>query len=94
MAQSTMSIRIDEDIKKGFDKFCEDVGMNASVAVNMFVRATLRENRLPFEVSSVSDPFYSEVNMNRLRKSIAQMDATGGTIHDNCNGKQTYLIKM
>jgi len=82
MAQSTMSIRIDDDIKKGFDKFCDDVGMNASVAVNMFVRATLRENKLPFEVSSISDPFYSEANMRRLRKSMVQMETNGGTIHD------------
>jgi len=82
MAQSTLSIRIDDDIKKGFDKFCDDVGMNPSVAVNMFVRAVLRENRLPFEISSISDPFYSEANMARLRKSIAQMEAGGGTIHD------------
>lgn len=28
------------------------------------------------------DPFYSEQNMARLRKSIAQMEATGGTVHD------------
>ena len=82
MAQSIMSVRVDDDIKKGFDKFCEDVGMNASVAVNMFIRATLRENRLPFDVSSVSDPFYSEANMQRLRKSMVQMETKGGTIHD------------
>ena len=39
-----------------------------------------REKRLPFEVSM--DPFYSDENMARLRKSIAQMDATGGTVHE------------
>ena len=83
MPQSTMSIRIDEEIKKGFDKFCEDVGMNASVAVNMFVRATLRENRLPFDVSSVSDPFYSEANMNHLRKVIAEVQSGKATLTEH-----------
>lgn len=39
-----------------------------------------RENRLPFEVSI--DPFYSDENMARLKKSIAQMEATGGTVHE------------
>ena len=34
-----------------------------------------------FEVAI--DPFYSESNMERLRRSIAQMEATGGTIHEN-----------
>lgn len=39
-----------------------------------------REKRIPFEVSV--DPFYSNENMERLRKSIAQMEATGGTVHE------------
>ena len=28
------------------------------------------------------DPFYSEANLERLRKSIKEMEETGGTIHD------------
>ena len=28
------------------------------------------------------DPFYSPENMARLKRSIAQMEATGGTIHE------------
>ncbi len=38
------------------------------------------ENKISFEESA--DPFYSKENMERLRKSIAQMEATGGTIHE------------
>ena len=29
-----------------------------------------------------TDPFYSPQNMERLRRSIAQMEATGGTVHE------------
>ena len=64
MAQSTLSIRINSEDKKGFENFCEQVGMNASVAVNMFVKTVIREQRLPFEVKA--DPFYSAANMERL----------------------------
>jgi DNA-damage-inducible protein J len=74
MGQSTLSVRIDDDIKKSFDIFCSKVGLNPSVAVNMFVRAVLRENRIPFEVAADQDPFYSETNQRRLRKSIEQME--------------------
>ena len=28
------------------------------------------------------DPFYSPQNMERLKRSIAQMEATGGTVHE------------
>ena len=34
------------------------------------------------DISAESDPFYSPSNMARLRKSIAQMEATGGTVHE------------
>lgn len=33
--------------------------------------------------SAESDPFYSRENMEKLRKSIAQMEATGGAIRGN-----------
>jgi hypothetical protein len=42
MAQTTMNVRIDENVKKSFDEFCADVGLNASVAINMFVRAVYK----------------------------------------------------
>lgn len=80
MAQTTLSVRLDSEDKKKFEEFCSQTGMNVSVAINIFVKTVLRENKLPFEIKA--DPFYSEENMRRLRKSIAQMEAHGGTIHD------------
>jgi DNA-damage-inducible protein J len=82
MAQSTLNVRMDAAVKKAFDAFCADVGMNASVAVNMFAKAVLRERRIPFEIASSDDPFYSDVNQTRLRRSLDQMNAGGGTIHE------------
>lgn len=73
MSQTTLSIRMDEDIKKRFDAFCADVGMNATVAVNLFARAVLRENRIPFEIVGNDDPFYSTKNQARLKDAMEQM---------------------
>jgi addiction module RelB/DinJ family antitoxin len=39
-------------MKRQFDEFCADVGMNPSTAFNMFVRVVVRDRKLPFEVSS------------------------------------------
>ncbi|GHV82397.1 hypothetical protein AGMMS49991_09550 [Spirochaetia bacterium] len=82
MAQTTLSIRMDEDIKRRFDFFCADVGMNASVAVNMFARAALREQRIPFEVTGSDDPFYSAKNQAVLAEAIEQLEAGKGTVHE------------
>jgi len=74
MAQTTLSVRMDENIKKQFDAFCAEVGMNTSVAINLFAKAVLRERRIPFEIALNDDPFYSDANLARLKKTIAQLD--------------------
>ena len=80
MNQATLSVRMDADLKRQFDAFCAEVGMNASVAVNLFVKTVVRENRIPFEISA--DPFWSETNQAVLGRSIAQLNAGKGTRHE------------
>ena len=82
MSLTTLSIRMDSEIKKRFDAFCADAGLNASVAVNMFARAVLREKRIPFDITGYDDPFYSLKNQARLKKAMDQLEAGQGTIHD------------
>ena len=80
MSQTLVNVRMDEEVKKEMEKTCKELGMTMSTAFNIFARKMSREKRIPFEVSI--DPFYSEKNMARLRRSISQMEATGGTIHE------------
>lgn len=82
MGQTSINIRMDEDLKKQFDAFCSDVGMTMTTAVCVFAKTVVRERRIPFEISAESNPFYSPANIARLRKSIAEMEATGGTVHE------------
>ena len=72
MAQSNLSVRIDEKDKKSFEIFCNETGMNVSVAINMFIKAVLREHKLPFEIKT--DPFYSESNIKYLEKIVAEIN--------------------
>ena len=80
MALTTMSIRVDEQDKKRFDEFCTETGMNASVAVNMYIKTVLREHRLPFAVTT--DPFYNADNMELLKRRIADLKA-GRNMHEH-----------
>ncbi|MDR1668969.1 MAG: type II toxin-antitoxin system RelB/DinJ family antitoxin [Oscillospiraceae bacterium] len=82
MSQSLLTVRMDENIKRRFDAFCNDAGMNPSVAVNLFVRAVIREKRIPFEITGNDDPFYSAKNQARLREAMEQLEAGKGTIHE------------
>ena len=52
MAQTTLHVRMDEDMKKMFDEFCNDLGMSMSTAVCLFVKQALKEQKIPFELST------------------------------------------
>ena len=73
MAQTTISIRMDDHLKKDFDAICTELGFTMSTAVTMLAKKMVREKRVPFEVSI--DPFYSDSNMKVLAESVAQMKA-------------------
>lgn len=81
MAQTTVNIRIDEELKKQVESLFSDFGMNMTTAFTIFAKAVVRERRIPFEITA-SEPFYSETNMAHLRKSIEQLNQGKGTIHD------------
>ena len=53
MAGSTtnISIRMDSDLKAQADTLFNELGMNISTAFNIFVRQSLREGRIPFDIS-------------------------------------------
>lgn len=71
MAQTMVNFRMDEELKKGMEKACKEMGMSITTAFTIFATKVMREQRIPFEVSV--DPFYSEANMNHLRKAIADV---------------------
>ena len=82
MAQTNINIRMDEELKKNFDEICTELGLNMTTAFNVFARAVVRKHGIPFEVSLNDDYFYSESNIARLRKSIANLNAGKGIVHD------------
>ena len=50
MSLSKITIKTDETLKKEFNLICEELGLNMSVAINMFMKAVLREQKIPFEL--------------------------------------------
>lgn len=80
MATTSITIRMDETLKKQAESLFEDMGLNMTTAFTIFAKAVVRQNKIPFEISA--DPFYSEDNQARLRKAIADLEAGKGQFHD------------
>ena len=53
-----------------------------TTVICVFAKTVVRERRISFEISAESNLFYSPANIARLKKSIAEMEATGGTVHE------------
>jgi DNA-damage-inducible protein J len=67
MAQ--ISLRVDDDVKRGAEQILTDIGLSMSTAINVFLRKVAREGKIPFELTA--DPFFTESNMRYL-ESIMQ----------------------
>lgn len=73
METLNLNVRVDANDKKSFEQFCNSVGMNISTAINMFIKAVLREQKLPFEVRANS---LDEVIYEKVKEAELEMDNT------------------
>ena len=55
MAQTAMTVRLDNRVKTQFDALCEQFGMSANAAVNVFINAVVRTRASPFKISAEVD---------------------------------------
>ena len=69
----TVSLRLDEAMKRALDQMCAEMGMNLTTFFMIYAHAALRERRSPFEVRADKEPFYSEENVKAILQSAEQV---------------------
>lgn len=74
MAQTNISIRMDEDLKKDFSTLCDSIGLTMTTAFCIFAKKAVSEQRIPFDVTANNDPFYSKSNMQHLSSVIERIE--------------------
>lgn len=62
---ASMTISVDDGVKRAFSSFCNDVGLSASSLINVFMVTTVRERRVPFAIAAPSS----------LRDEIAELES-------------------
>ena len=73
MASTSITIRMDEQLKKQVEVLFDDMGLNMTTAITIFAKAVVRQGKIPFEITA--DPFYSEINQRRLREAISDLNS-------------------
>ena len=73
MAQSAVTVRIDSEMKSQFDKLCEQFGMSANTAFNIFVKAVVRSQSIPFAIrgARLAQPSARDLFMQQRRAAEA-----------------------
>ena len=80
---TTISAKIDNEDKNRFENIINSIGLNVTSAISAFVKATIRENGIPFALKASDDPYiYSEENLKYLRQGKAQIEAGNGQVHE------------
>ena len=70
---TTVSLRFDDEMKRQLDEMCDEMGMNLTTFFMIYAKKALRDRRIPFEVAAPLTPFYSDSNMEQLRKADQQV---------------------
>ena len=52
MAQVSMTVRMDAGIKAAFDSLCQQFGMSANAAMNIFANAVVKTRSIPFKIEA------------------------------------------
>ena len=70
---TTISLRLDDDMKKELDAMCDEMGMNITTFFMIYAKKALRDRKIPFEITAPADPFYSDSNIAQIQKSDQQI---------------------
>lgn len=74
MAQVSMTVRMDSQLKKQFNELCNEIGMSVNTAINIFANAVVKTKGIPFKISA----YPTEDNVLRdfyeFRRQVAASD--------------------
>lgn len=85
MKQTATTIRMDADLKAEFDKLCDQFGMSANTAFNIYAKAVVRQRRIPFTIEA--DPISEIMENGRkafydLRRAAAENGTAGMSLNE------------
>ena len=77
MATTNLNIRTDKDIKEQAELIFSELGLNMTTAINMFLRTTIRENGIPFNLKLETPNNTTIAAMEEGRKSAHDTNVKG-----------------
>lgn len=79
MATTNFSIRLDTEVKKRSEAMLNEMGLNISTAVNVFLRQMLRQGKIPFEIGVDIPTAETKEALEEARRLAADPNVQGYT---------------
>ena len=73
MSKSNSTIAMDNNDKEKFINLVDELGLNVSTAINMFVKQSIRENALPLNLKINNIEKISEDIMNEYDEAFREL---------------------
>jgi len=67
----SISVKTDPEDKEQAAQIFDGLGLNLSTAINIFIKKSIAEGGLPFDVK---DPFYSKSNQAELNRRFTKVE--------------------
>ena len=77
MAQTSMTLRVDNSLKKNFDNLCEEFGFTTTAAITVFMKTVVRERKIPFEIKAASKDEINAKGLEAILKMGKQAEEAG-----------------
>ena len=74
MAQVSMTVRMDAQLKQNFDALCSQFGMSANTAMNIFANAVVKNRSIPFTISTYTPEDSVMRDYYKFRREVAASD--------------------
>ena len=70
-----LNVRVDENLKRSAESIYNELGMNLTTALNLFLRSSVRYGGIPFDLRIERDPRTKEEMKADILRKVAESEA-------------------
>ena len=77
MSTSLLQVRVDDNLKEEAARVFENLGIDTSTAVRMFLKRSIMENGIPFRMTLPKEPYRAECGYRALQEISEAAEKNG-----------------
>lgn len=75
---TTISLRLDDDLKRDLDQMCSDMGMSLTTFFTIYAKRALRDRKIPFEITAPSALDPDQLDWEKIGRLLDEAEREDG----------------